>query len=554
MEMKSNVPVEVIKGALTWAPGRVGTVQGEIDALSLCAREDGTGTEYNVEHYPVKACGRAFGPLNLEQTLRFCRALHRQLESPLRTATGLCLTTEPGSQAARMNAAVLLGAYLILMRNWAAQDVSSVLGAQEAGHRFPCSWSPPESSSKDDVMTVKHCWQGLEAAKMYRWVDPACIEDDICMSFACGQYSYWLSTYDAAWIAPGSILVCADPVTTALDPNPSTFTKLWPEPDLHEVQEGSDLEPISPLEAFSPCTPKWGGTSAQHELLQGSEPMSPSTPSWRCSAAPLRKQRSDKMSHGLVQESPRVMQPCSSLGVTASVPAGRPEALPTNRMDAIDTQGTSASYMQRRPPPIVISQPGYNPSPASLLPIELSSSKIQDRSPSHGSCRQVDKASSNGDSIISVCKAYTTRKTDGNHKADSSGEKATPFFEFMRDQSVSVIVRANFQDEPGMPGQSYQVAGLEAAGVKHLDVPLLDVRGGVHPPEDISKVLDVCIPHLEGSAAVAVHCKSGFGRSVVLACCLAIEQFDISGEDLLGWVRIARPGALNTLAQETAPT
>eukprot|EP00972_Heterocapsa_arctica_P115713 16449330-Heterocapsa_arctica.AAC.1 len=41
--------------------------------------------------------------------------------------------------------------------------------------------------------------------------------------------------------------------------------------------------------------------------------------------------------------------------------------------------------------------------------------------------------------------------------------------------------------------------------------------------------------------AVLVHCKGGFGRSVVFACCLLIWEHDIPGRQLLGWVRVVRP-------------
>jgi len=42
----------------------------------------------------------------------------------------------------------------------------------------------------------------------------------------------------------------------------------------------------------------------------------------------------------------------------------------------------------------------------------------------------------------------------------------------------------------------------------------------------------------------------GFGRSVVLAACLAIERVDISGAAALGLFRIMRPGAITTRRQE----
>lgn len=54
----------------------------------------------------------------------------------------------------------------------------------------------------------------------------------------------------------------------------------------------------------------------------------------------------------------------------------------------------------------------------------------------------------------------------------------------------------------------------------------------------------------KSGGAILVHCKGGFGRSVVLAACLAIERVDISGAAALGLFRIMRPGAITTRRQE----
>merc|ERR1719188_2778471 len=54
----------------------------------------------------------------------------------------------------------------------------------------------------------------------------------------------------------------------------------------------------------------------------------------------------------------------------------------------------------------------------------------------------------------------------------------------------------------------------------------------------------------EGYGAILVHCKGGFGRSVVLSCILLIHMFDVPGRSVLGWSRIARPGAITTPEQE----
>mmetsp|Transcript_68343 Transcript_68343/g.184632 ORF Transcript_68343/g.184632 Transcript_68343/m.184632 type:complete len:124 (-) Transcript_68343:196-567(-) len=71
--------------------------------------------------------------------------------------------------------------------------------------------------------------------------------------------------------------------------------------------------------------------------------------------------------------------------------------------------------------------------------------------------------------------------------------------------------------------------------------PDVSVRGFISVARDMNT---------EEGSAILVHCKGGFGRSVFLACILVIYRYNVSGRGLLGWVRIARPGAITTPEQE----
>merc|ERR1712176_1150171 len=84
----------------------------------------------------------------------------------------------------------------------------------------------------------------------------------------------------------------------------------------------------------------------------------------------------------------------------------------------------------------------------------------------------------------------------------------------------------------------------------HADVKVKDTNGGLPKPADVAKVLNACPDEDDFASIVFVHCKGGFGRSMVLACCLVIDRLDILGSAMLGWVRLARPGAVNTPQQE----
>jgi len=122
-----------------------------------------------------------------------------------------------------------------------------------------------------------------------------------------------------------------------------------------------------------------------------------------------------------------------------------------------------------------------------------------------------------------------------------------PFFQWLGDAGVATVIRANFMQEPGMPGPSYDAERLRHLGFEQHDIQTKD--GELPTGSQVQKVLEVCANSAPGSA-VAFHCQGGFGRSVMLACLFAIERWDIRGDALLGWVRIVRPGSITRPVQE----
>lgn len=127
--------------------------------------------------------------------------------------------------------------------------------------------------------------------------------------------------------------------------------------------------------------------------------------------------------------------------------------------------------------------------------------------------------------------------------------EAQPFFQFLLEAGVRTVVRANHMKEPGMLTPSYDASRLRAYGMRHVNSPFQDVHGAVPAPRIIAQVLEH-LDRVEGDAAVCFHCKGGFGRSVLLACCFIIHKFDVSGRAALAWSRVARPGAITTTLQE----
>lgn len=197
----------------------------------------------------------------------------------------------------------------------------------------------------------------------------------------------------------------------------------------------------------------------------------------------------------------------------------------------------------------------YDPSPStckSLFPAGHEKNEINTcDEPSRSTSKAPSEVSF--DSVITVCKEYADSSAVPGQPQDDPLATDLDFVTFLQRCGVGLVVRANFDREPGMPhrGASYGDTAFEAFGIAQTNIRVLDQDGGVPRPRDILRCLDECAKTTpEDGGAVLIHCKGGFGRSVVLACCLAIDRLDVPGRALLGWARIVRPGSVTTASQE----
>lgn len=154
---------------------------------------------------------------------------------------------------------------------------------------------------------------------------------------------------------------------------------------------------------------------------------------------------------------------------------------------------------------------------------------------------------SDTDSVCTVNKDY---KTNVSTEPLSQSSQGKSYVEFLLECRVELVVRANYRQESGMMQPSYDGSALAPFGIKHEDVQVLDKHGGLPKREDVARVLKMSRDSDQGQGAILFHCKGGFGRSVVLACCILIVRYNVSGRALLGWVRVARPGSITTPQQE----
>eukprot|EP00440_Ansanella_granifera_P008691 gb/GFBE01009418.1/.p1 GENE.gb/GFBE01009418.1/~~gb/GFBE01009418.1/.p1 ORF type:complete len:528 (+),score=90.67 gb/GFBE01009418.1/:1-1584(+) len=495
--------LEILPGQLRWAPERDMNEPGERGEIFLNIAdhedEDMRQGKYSVPHYGPEALGDATGPLALDQTVRFCQLLESRLALK-EDHQLLTIVTYAGDPAARANAAVLLGAFLMLCRDWSLQSIVIAL-RREAETSFPCSWSGKAHTGppKPDVLRVRDCWAGLHIARECSFLDIEWFKDSVKAEMQCGAYRRTARAYDASWLVPGRILVTADPVTVLQDPNPETCSELLP---TAEKLPGANKVPF---------TGETQGRGMSTDTL------------------------------------PPVFLPPEALQSIMGI-----KSLPGSN----DSEETETVYpclqMERRPS-------GWSGSTCPNEFVPGDDSKPQ-------GMKQSDPREGKEDSI-STASDHTVDKTYGyfqealQRPSACLAEEVADWVSWCKDEGIKKVVRANLSWEKGIEehGGSYDPEDLKRFGLDVLEVPIIDRNGGIPDARTILTVMEFCgaLAAVQGlnlndraKDAVLIHCKGGFGRSVFLACCLMIAEYDVSGRALLGWVRIARPGAIVTPQQE----
>lgn len=142
----------------------------------------------------------------------------------------------------------------------------------------------------------------------------------------------------------------------------------------------------------------------------------------------------------------------------------------------------------------------------------------------------------------------------------------TTFAHFLkRKVCCSLLARANFPDERGLPEGGSYGRFFERSGVSQLDLPFPD--GSAPPLSLVSKLIaaveqllqSIVLPKDTGKTSesrsqihsVVVHCKSGLGRSMSLLAALAVAfSPGLTAGAFFGWARLVRPACLQTPSQE----
>jgi protein-tyrosine phosphatase len=376
-----------------------------------------------------------------------------------------------------------------------------------------CSWQ-----KYGGVMTVIACWEGLEVAQRHGWIDRDCLNDDVFADVACSQYRSMVAAYDASWIVPGKLMVAADPTTTLHDPNPETFLKLW------STDEFSSLVPTD---------------THNVPLLNTSDAGRPEE---------CRLSRELSRVTELSRECTRVSDHEKAY---LNALRGDIDCLELCGLEDDDANTISRATSKEHP-----QANSRTPSKEHPQANSRASSKEHPQTNSRASSKELPQSFLKStrqittDTTETVCKEYISSEETVCTNNDKE-QHVKAFSDFLEESEIKLMVRCNYSNEQGMPKTTYSADNLKQFGVDHKDIQIIDKYGALPARHHIAALLEAGTPVLEGDAgAVLVHCKGGFGRSAVLACCLAIYTYDIPGRALLGWVRIARPGAIATVLQE----
>ena len=105
------------------------------------------------------------------------------------------------------------------------------------------------------------------------------------------------------------------------------------------------------------------------------------------------------------------------------------------------------------------------------------------------------------------------------------------YVSYFKKRNVSLVVRLN--------KKYYDAKRFTQHGINHMELYFLD---GSNPPEHIlSRFIQACE---ETPGAVAVHCKAGLGRTGCCIGCHIMKHHKWTAEELMGWLRIVRPGSI----------
>ena len=105
------------------------------------------------------------------------------------------------------------------------------------------------------------------------------------------------------------------------------------------------------------------------------------------------------------------------------------------------------------------------------------------------------------------------------------------YVQYFKKKNVQLVIRLN--------KKYYDAKRFTNHGINHMELYFLD---GSNPPDNILvaflRACELC------PGAVAVHCKAGLGRTGSCIGSYMMKHFKFTAEEVIGWLRIVRPGSV----------
>jgi cell division cycle 14 len=105
------------------------------------------------------------------------------------------------------------------------------------------------------------------------------------------------------------------------------------------------------------------------------------------------------------------------------------------------------------------------------------------------------------------------------------------YIPYFKKKGVKLVVRLN--------KKYYDENQFKDNGIDHKDIYYLD--GSTPPRHLLKKFLDAA-EATDGK--IAVHCKAGLGRAGTCTACYQIKHYKFTAEEIIGWMRVCRPGTV----------
>ena len=126
----------------------------------------------------------------------------------------------------------------------------------------------------------------------------------------------------------------------------------------------------------------------------------------------------------------------------------------------------------------------------------------------------------------------------GPHEVKSYDEQCPTcvpedYIPYFLEKKVTLVIRLN--------KRYYDENRFKAKGIDHIDLYYPD---GSCPSDDIlDKFLQICESRPK-EEAIAVHCKAGLGRTGTCIGAYAMKHWGFTAAEIIGWMRVARPGSV----------